>query len=198
MRLFVALPLPAEIRDALAQICGGIAGTRWVEPQYMHLTLRFAGELDRGQADDLHMELAAIRYPEFDLALRGIGAFERRGHVTMLWAGIDEPRTLIGLRDRVEAAAVRAGLEPEPRKFTPHITLCRFKPNTMPEIGPYLEMHNAFSTPAFSLREFSLYQSHLGHGGARYEQLHDYPLQELVYYDEATSPHDAPEQALYD
>ncbi len=184
MRLFIALPLPNDIRSALAQICGGIAGTRWVEPENFHITMRFIGEAGRGEADDLHTELSAIRFPEFDLALRGIGTFERRSHVHMLWAGLDLAQPVIELHDRIEAAAVRAGFKREQRKFKPHVTLCRFKSYNMPDLGPYLEMNNAFSTPEFTLDHFNLYQSRLGHGGARYEILSEYPLEQMVYYGE--------------
>ena len=184
MRIFVAVPLPGDIRTALSGLCGGIAGTRWIEPDNMHITLRFAGEISRAEAEDLHLELATIRFPEFEIGLSGIGTFERRGHVHMLWVGFEFAQTLIELRDRVEAAAVRSGLSPNPRKFKPHITLCRFKSYSMPDIGPYLEMNNAFSTPPFLVDRFTLYQSRLGHGGARYEVLHEYPLTQTVLYGE--------------
>lgn len=182
MRIFVALPLPKDIRLALVRLCGGIAGTRWVEPNNFHITLRFCGDANRHSTDDFHLELSAVRFPEFELALRGIGIFERRGHIHMLWAGLDAPQSVNELRDRIEAAAVRSGFQPESRKFTPHITLCRFKPHSMPDVGSYLEMNNAFSTDTFTIDRFNLYQSRLGHGGARYEVLSEYALNQRVYY----------------
>ncbi|NQW01052.1 MAG: RNA 2',3'-cyclic phosphodiesterase [Rhodospirillales bacterium] len=182
MRIFVALPLPKEVRQDLAGICGGIAGTRWIEPENFHLTLRFIGEIGRGQADDLHTELTSIRFPEIECRLSGIGTFERRGHVTMLWAGLDHPQAVIALHDRIEAAARRAGFPCEARKFKPHVTLSRFRPHSMPVIGPYLEMHNAFSSRAFVFDRFNLYQSRLGHGSAIYDVLSEYPLDQKVYY----------------
>ena len=184
MRVFVAVPLPTHIRAALAHLAGGIAGIRWIDSENMHITLRFAGEINRAEVDDLHLELADIRFPEFEIGLRGIGTFEHRGHVRMLWAGFDDPSTLIALRDRVEAAAVRSGLQPDSRKYKPHITLCRFKPNSMPDIGPYLEMNNTFSTPPFPVEQIALFRSHLGNGGARYEILNAYPLEQAVLYGE--------------
>lgn len=184
MRLFIALPLPGEIRNSLAQICGGIAGTRWIEPENFHITLRFIGDIGRGEADDLHTELASIRFPEFEIALKGIGMFERRGHVHMLWSGIDQAQPIIELRDRIEAAAQRAGFPRETRKYKPHITLCRFKPQSMPDIGSYLEMHNTFSTPSFPVEQFNLYLSRLGNGSAKYDVLSEYPLEQMVYYGE--------------
>jgi len=182
MRLFVALPLPNAVRTALAEICGGIAGARWIEPENFHITMRFVGDAARAEADDLHTELSAIRFPEFEIALRGIGMFERRGHVHMLWADLDMAEPVVELHDRIEVAALRAGFQREQRKFKPHITLCRFKSNSMPDIGSYLEMNNAFSTPSFTINRFNLYQSQLGHGGARYDILSEYPLEQLVYY----------------
>jgi len=180
MRLFVALGLPVEIRESLALLRGGIAGARWVDAESLHLTLRFIGDADGGQLRDLDAELSAIRGYGFDLMLSGLGTFERRQRIHMLWAGLEASPALLDLRERVEAASVRAGFGPEGRKYKPHVTLARFKQGSGPEIGAYLTANNRFSEGPFSVESFTLYRSYLGHGGARYEVVQEYPL-ESVY-----------------
>ena len=177
MRLFIALGLPAEIRESLAMLRGGIAGARWLDPENMHLTLRFIGDADGGQLRDLDAELSAIRLWSFELMLSELGTFERRQRIHMLWAGIETSPVLLDLRERVEAASVRAGFGPEGRKYKPHVTLARFKNGSGPEIGAYLTTNNHFSEGPFSVERFTLFRSHLGHDGARYEVVRDYQLE---------------------
>src|SRR3546814_10299786 len=63
LRLFIALPLPEDIRGRLAGICNGVPGARWVAPENMHLTLRFIGEVGHGEADDIDAALSTMRVP---------------------------------------------------------------------------------------------------------------------------------------
>jgi len=66
MRLFVAIPVPENIRAPLLSISSGIRGARWVRPEGMHITLFFAGEVDRAQANDLDAELESVHMLPFD------------------------------------------------------------------------------------------------------------------------------------
>ena len=116
MRLFVALPLPAPVLKGLAELCSGLPGARWVAPENMHVTLRFIGEADGAGADDAHMALSGVRGRAFPLALTGLGSFQSGRRLRMLWAGVDDEPALVRLRDDVEKALVRSGLEPERRK----------------------------------------------------------------------------------
>jgi 2'-5' RNA ligase len=77
----------------------------------------------------------------------------------------------------VEAAVVRAGFEPERRKFKAHITLARFKNSTSSRIGSFIERHDRFRSGPFRIDHFTLFRSHLGNQGAHYEALAEYPLQ---------------------
>jgi 2'-5' RNA ligase len=72
---------------------------------------------------------------------------------------------------------VRSGLDPEHRKFKPHVTLARMKNGSAEEIGQFLEAHHGFSAGPFTVDRFTLFESHLGRGGAHYVVLQDYPLQ---------------------
>lgn len=180
MRLFVGIALPTDIRLTLGTLCSGVAGARWVSPDNMHLTLRFIGEADGGMAADLDAELSDIHVPAFDLALTGIGSFAKRSRLRALWAGVETSAALQHLHNKVETAAVRAGFQPEGRKFTPHVTLARFKGQHV-DLGNYLEANGTFSTAPFPVDAFTLFESHLGHGGSHYVALNAYRTQGHEY-----------------
>ena len=178
MRLFVGVPLPAAVRESLAGLCSGVPGARWVDTGTIHITLRFIGEVDAIEAEDIDAALSDLRQPAFELALRGVGCFASGRKVRAVWAGVARSDGLAHLRDKVESAIVRAGFEPERRKFRPHVTLARLRNTTSARVGPYLETHNAFAAGPFPVDRFDLLRSYLSHAGARYQTIADYPLGE--------------------
>ena len=178
MRLFVALLLPVPVLKDLARLCSGLPGARWVRPENMHVTLRFIGEVDGAGADDAHLALKGVRGRAFPLALGGLGSFQSGRKIRMLWAGVEDQPALVSLRDDVEKALVRSGLEPERRKFTPHVSLARFNKKPGNKLAPYLEANGAFSAGPFPVTAFVLMRSYLGRSGAHYEVMADYPLED--------------------
>ena len=177
MRLFVGIPLPEDVRARLGKLKGGLLGARWVEPENLHLSLRFIGEVPGGDEADIDEALATIEAPGFPLALSELGFFDRRRRVHAVWAGIGMSEPMVRLRAKVEQALVRLGHEPGHRKFKPHVTLARMKNGSAADVSRYLEAHNGFSTGPFDVGCFTLYRSHLGHSGAHYEALADYGLE---------------------
>ena len=180
MRLFVAIELPDETRRFLAGLQGGIASARWVDIDDLHLTLCFIGEGDEAGLEDLDSELCGVAFPAFDVAIDGLGTFERRSRVHTLWAGVCLSPALTALHGKIGAAVDRAGYQPEKRKYKPHVTLARFSNRANPETGSYIRDNNMAATGHFTARRFSLFRSHLGQGGARYEVLASYGLLEIV------------------
>lgn len=155
----------------------GVAGARWQDDDQLHLTLRFLGDIDARVADDVAASLAQVRAPGFSLALAGLGTFDRRGRVHTLWAGIARPHDpLLHLQRKVEQACVRGGLAPETRAFAPHVTLARLNGSAAPVDG-FLAAHAGFTSPAFPVTHFALYESHLGAAGSSYELIERYPLE---------------------
>src|ERR671938_2153776 len=127
LRLFVGIPLSPELHLRLSLLCNGLPGAKWVEPGNFHVTLRFIGEVDEGRAADIDEALAEIRAPRFELAVAGVGIFGTAAKARMLWAGVEKNPALLHLHDKVESALMRLGLEPEERRYTPHVTLARIK-----------------------------------------------------------------------
>lgn len=174
-RLFVAIRPPAAIRSRLLSLMEGVAGARWQDDAQLHLTLRFIGEVDSHCADDVAAALAGVRQPRFEIALNGLGRFERRGRPEALWAGVAPHDALDHLHRKVDQALVRAGLKPESRAYLPHITLARFGRDAG-SLDPFLARHGGLSSTPFEVAYFSLFESHLGHSGAVYEPVERYPL----------------------
>lgn len=178
IRLFVALRPPAPVRDMLADIMDGVPGARWQDDEQLHLTLRFVGEVERPQAEDLAACLAQVHAPAPVVALAGVGAFEHRGRVDALWAGVGPVEPLNALNAKVERACVRAGLAPERRAFKPHVTVARLPRSVggLQEVANWRATHGALSSPPFELPHLVLYQSRLGREGASYEPVARWPL----------------------
>ncbi len=174
-RLFTAIPLPPALADTLAGLATPLAGARWIEPEDMHLTLRFAGDIDNRAADEFHAALSAIDEPAFTLTLSGFGVFGGQ-QPRALWAGVTESPWLDGLARANEHAARRAGLPPGRHGFKPHVTLARLK-GTRPEaVARMLEGLGAFTSAPFPVEHFSLFSSRPKVGGGPYVTEGIFPL----------------------
>ena len=169
-RLFVALDPPDEVKDALDRLCEGLPGIRWSDRGQFHLTLRFIGEVEQGTFYEIGEALANVSHPPFELALKGLGQFPPRGAPHTLWVGIDDPAgALATLRRRIERALGEVGLEPERRKFTPHVTLGRLRgPPPEERLASYLFRRNLFRSERFPVSSFGLYASQLRPEGSLY------------------------------
>jgi len=174
-RLFVAIRPPEPVRDLLLDLMEGMSGARWQDEEQLHLTLRFIGEVDRHTAQDVHAALGSLHHPAFDLALSGLGMFDRRGVPATLWAGVGPAEPVRSLHRKVDQAVARAGLEPERRAFHPHITLARLGRGAGP-LDAFLARSGGLTSPPFHVDSFALIESRLGPGGAIHSVLESYPL----------------------
>lgn len=177
MRLFVAIGLPPRIRAALMDIQSGVPGARWTSEENMHLTLRFFGDADHGQAEDLAYELQRIDQPSFEIELDGAGQFSRGAGIKMFWMGLKPLEPLLVLHTKIERAARRSGFPSERRTFKPHITLARFSyPPDIDMAREFLERHGRFQQPPFRISGFTLFSSQLHPEGPVYRTEADFPF----------------------
>jgi len=174
-RLFVAIRPPASIRTQLLDLMEGLRGARWQDENQLHLTLRFIGEVERHQAEDIAAALGTIHHAAFDLALSGLGSFDRRRQPVTLWAGVTPHEPLKALHKKVDQALTRAGVEPDRRAFSPHITLARLG-RSADSIQPLMAQAGGVSSEPFSVTDVRLYESELSPQGATYTVVARYPL----------------------
>ena len=175
MRLFVAIPIPDAVAQGLLFMQSGVPGARWQTREQLHLTLRFIGEVDSRDADAIHDALSAISAPPFTIVLKGVGEFGGK-KPRALWAGVETSEALLHLQRKIETALQRIGLEAEPRKFTPHITLARLKATRPGAVMDYLVDHALYASAPFAVSAFVLYSSHLSPNGSLYRAEHSYRL----------------------
>ena len=166
LRLFVAVDLPGGVKEGIRGLQDGLPGARWTPVDQLHLTLRFIGATGRSQFERIKEVLAAVRCPPFPLKVRGVGRFPPGGFPRILWVGVAEAETLAPLHREVERALDGAGLEPDDRRFSPHITVARIKEPHRAAVVAWLERHGGFVAPPFPVHEFHLYSSVLSAAGA--------------------------------
>ena len=175
-RLFVGIELPEELRRRMVMIQTGVERAKWVAEENLHLTLRFIGEVSGDVASDVAEALSTVHAAPFLLTVDGAGHFESRKRVRALWLGIERSDALNGLRDRIESALVRAGLEPERRKFKPHITIARLNDGSPGMAREWLASNTMFRAIPFTVEKFVLFSSHLSREKAIYTVQAEYPL----------------------
>jgi 2'-5' RNA ligase len=176
IRLFAAIPIPHEAAERLAERQMFVEDARWREPESLHITLRFFGEVQENVAEDLASELENAGGAPFDLALEGVGAFGEGDRIRAIWAGVADSEPLRRLAARCETAARRAGLAPETRNYLPHVTLAYLRRPDEQEVAAWIGRNNLLRIPPFRIDRFGLYSSWRAEAGAHYELERHYRL----------------------
>jgi 2'-5' RNA ligase len=178
IRLFCAIELPIALRDRLIALGGGLSGAHWVPEENLHLTLNFIGEVQESSFDDIAAALSGTGVPVFDVVVKGMGHFEHAHKPTMLWAGVEANPQLTHLHDRIASSLRRVGIKVDNRQFQPHIMLARFDDHVAPEhVAGFLRANSLFRAPAFTVEQFVLFSSVLGHAGPKYRVESEFPLE---------------------
>jgi 2'-5' RNA ligase len=133
LRSFIAVEIPAEIHRAITRSTASLQKAlptplvRWVEPQNIHLTLIFLGDVSPVNlellAEALKVELTS--HESFSMSVGGLGAFPSSHRPRIVWVGLEAPAALTTLQHGVETVAARIGYIPEERPFSPHLTIGR-------------------------------------------------------------------------
>jgi 2'-5' RNA ligase len=175
-RLFTGLELPAPVGDMLSLLRGGLPGARWIDPENYHLTLRFIGDVDSGVARDIASLLGQVRRKgPFELRLDGLASFGGRKPRAVV-AAASPAQALLELQAEHERLMQRVGLEPEGRKYTPHVTLARLRESSSRQVAEYLNERAAFRSAPFQVDRFVLFSSRASTGGGPYVVEAAYPL----------------------
>jgi len=136
-RLFTGLEIPEEIQQSLSLLRGGLPGARWIDPENYHITLRFIGDIDDRLAHEIASILDGMRRRSFEVRLSGVTSFGGKKPRAIVVA-IEPVQPLIELQAEQERLMQRLGLEPDGRKFTPHITLARLRDSSSHDVAEYL------------------------------------------------------------
>jgi len=134
VRLFVAIELTDEVRDALQEVQKALGraadGVRWVRPEQLHMTVKFLGETPDGEVPRVAEAVArsAARSRVFEMQLTECGCFPPRGLVRIVWVGThEESGALQECVEAVEEEMDGIGFPKESRAFSAHLTIGRAK-----------------------------------------------------------------------
>ncbi len=179
MRTFLAIDLDHKIRERIAALQAKLKSRcpklSWVKPERMHLTLKFLGEIDEAQVGPIKQALdgVAAQCRPFDITFYGLGVFPPRGHVNVLWLGIEDASG--GLKScwkSCEDALASLGLPREDRPFSAHLTLARNKnPRLSSDVRRLLHDPPPFEPQTQRVKGLTFYHSTLTSEGPIHEVL---------------------------
>ena len=184
MRLFVAVNFPASVRRALSGLVDELSGAalpvRWTPESDFHLTLRWLGSCDRGEADAVAAvlsEMAADAEP-FEASFGAVGAFPSPRRPRVIWIAVEAGPRLRLLRDQLERRLAAEGFGRDARSFRPHVTLGRAWRGARPgAFRPFVALSgNLAIEGSVAVTSIDLMQSHTDPEGVRYERLGAMPL----------------------
>jgi len=171
MRLFFALPVPAEVQNRLRSVLeaarqAGGEGVSFTRSEQLHFTLAFLGEQPRPDEALAAGELLRDTRP-FEIALAGVGAFPNTARPRVLWLGVsDGAAALMDAAERLRAALRQRGFQLEDRKFRAHLTIGRVRPRGERLAKQALAAVKPVEFARWTAQEASLVQSVLGRDGA--------------------------------
>jgi 2'-5' RNA ligase len=174
-RIFTGLEIPTEIGQTLSLLRGGLPGARWIDPESYHLTLRFIGDVDFIVAREVASMLDQVKRPSFELRFDGLSSFGGRKPRAVV-AAVAPSQALLDLQAEHERLLRRIGLEPEGRKYIPHVTLARLRASSSRQVADYLAGRGLFRSPSFDVDRFVLFSSRASVGGGPYVVEAAFPL----------------------
>ena len=184
MRAFIAIALPDAVRASLAALQQALARSRadvkWVEPEHLHVTMKFLGEITEEQrwAVEAMLQQITRAIQPFPLALRELGAFPSMRSPRVVWVGIEEGKEpLMRLAEGIEREGAAAALQKEERPFAAHVTLGRVRsPRSHQALVKALSDTDWPPPSPWSADHVTLYQSILSSSGPTYSVLADIPF----------------------
>jgi 2'-5' RNA ligase len=174
-RLFTGLEIPEDVSQELSALRGGLPGARWIDPENYHVTLRFIGDIDGSAANEVASMLDAVKRAPFEVRLQGLSSFGGRKPRAVV-ACLAPSRPLMELQAELERLMQRVGLDPEGRKYIPHVTLARLRDASNRDVAEYLSVRGYFPRRSFMVDRFVLFSSRASVGGGPYIVEDEYAL----------------------
>jgi 2'-5' RNA ligase len=190
LRAFIAIQLSVDLKRQISELQAELKrrmpesrGLSWVNPEGIHLTLRFLGDMDESHIEALTRVLRTAAAPirGFRLEAKGVGGFPTPARARVLWVGLSgEPEAMSALQQlqaTIEEGVVDLGFAKENRAFTPHLTLARIRERGAGGSVSEIVMNEADRMVGeFRAESVSLIKSELRPKGAVYTSLVEVPF----------------------
>lgn len=183
VRCFIAIELPDGVKRGLKELqaqlkSGGQAPVKWADPDNIHLTLKFLGNVaaDRMGEITAAMTKAVQGVSPFQLEVKELGVFPNLRRVQVIWVGVSgEVDKLAKLQQRLESNLAGLGFAPEGRRFTPHLTLARLRDQATPDerakLGQLIADTSFDAAQSFPVEAVNLIKSQLTREGPIYTRI---------------------------
>lgn len=133
MRAFIAIDIGDNVREKLVQAQDSIARTKaakikFVEPENLHITLKFLGEITEEQAEEIKeiLQKIASKYKKHNVKVKGIGVFPNPNYIRVIWAGVEGDEIIKSIASDIEKELRKLGFKKD-KDFVAHVTIGRVK-----------------------------------------------------------------------
>ena len=183
IRCFIAVELPFNVKSDLSLLGeqikqGNHRFVKWVDPQSIHITLKFLGNVSHAIVPKIIEEVSAAvqRASPLSLSLEQTGAFPNWRQPQVIWVGLGgQVEKLVDLQTRLEKRLIPLGFQRESRSFIPHLTIARVRDGVSPterqNFGKWVSSTKIEHIISFEVNSVSVMQSQLSSGGAVYSRL---------------------------
>jgi 2'-5' RNA ligase len=181
VRSFIAFDLESQqvltkLTEAQALLVKTGADLKTVEPENIHMTIRFLGNVKLDTVEKIFEEMKRIQFVAFDVKIHGLGAFPTPKYPRVVWAGItqgaDQLRSVFSqLEPRLEGL----GFSPDPKGFSPHLTIARVRSGrNKAELGRVINENSEYDFGVVRAACLRLKRSELTPRGPVYSTLKEY------------------------
>ncbi len=181
MRLFIAIDICEELVNKIIPVQNeikGYPGVKTVEPENLHITLKFLGEVPRPNLDSIKNALSDVKFNKFEISLKGIGFFPTSSNPRVIWIGVSKGEEKITeLAKIVDKKMKKFGFKSD--EFKAHVTIARIKRLSGDLKSKIKELHEKFYDSDFGsmlVENFKLKESILKHTGPIYKDLATFEL----------------------
>ncbi len=183
IRTFIAIDIPSEIKQAIAHVQNELrpihgANVSFPRMEGIHLTLKFLGDVEREQLDQVTEAVrgASTGINRFELITTGVGGFPNLKDPRVLWWGLKDSKPLLQLHKQIDSNLAQIGFPIERKRFNAHLTVGRVK-----YISKDSELIDKFeqcdlSPVSWTVNEVNVMSSQLRPSGAVYSVIASVPL----------------------
>lgn len=132
MRAFLAVDVNEELLEKIGELQNKLAkaeaAVKFVEPENLHFTFKFFGDISREKADEIIGMISekTKKYSPFEVSIKGVGVFPHLGYIRVLWLGVEDSDQFSKMQMDFDEEFIKMGFKKE-RSYTPHLTIGRVK-----------------------------------------------------------------------
>jgi 2'-5' RNA ligase len=172
-RGFIAAEVPGmpALEVLATELRSASRALKVVDPNQLHLTLKFLGDTDEGLVPQIvdALRAATADTTPFSIRVRGIGAFPNIARMNVIWVGVDGAEPLARIGDSLERSLESLGFPRERRAWKAHVTLARVKGReNLDRVRRIIESHSTDDVGSHRVDAVHLKKSVLSPDGARY------------------------------